>query len=54
MFKKYFGDDECEKKESFFSAMNHDDINLGQTVKEYKYVEEQCQYIIEQLIQVAA
>ena len=54
MFKKYFGEEELKQKESFFSAMNHTDINLGQTIKEYGYVEEQCQHIIDQLIQVAA
>ncbi len=54
MFKKYFGEEECEAKKSFFSAMNHSDIRIGQTVKEYDFVEEQCHHIIDQLIQVAA
>ncbi len=54
MFRKYFGEEECKQKESFFNAMNHDDIDMGQTVKEYHYVEKQCHSIIDQLIQVAA
>lgn len=54
MFKKYFGQEQYELKESFFKALDHTDISLEQKVREYGYVEEQCHHIIDQLIQVAA
>lgn len=54
MFKKYFEEEEAKEKESFFNAMNHDDIDMGQTVKEFSYVEKQCHSVIDQLIRVAA
>ena len=54
MFRKYFGEEEVEKKQSFFNAINHDDIETGQTVKDFNYVEQQCHNVIDQLIQVAA
>jgi hypothetical protein len=53
-FRKYFGEEEFNKKESFFKCMNHADIDIGRTVKKYEYVEMECQSIIDQLIQVAA
>jgi hypothetical protein len=53
MFRKYFGEEQCKQKESFFNAMNHDDMGIWQTVKDFSYVEKQCYHIIDQLIQVA-
>ncbi len=54
MFRKYFGEKEYEEKESFFSAMNHSDMGLKQTIKDYSYVEKQCHHIIDQLIRIMA
>lgn len=52
MFKKYFGEEEFQAKKLFFECMDHS--YLGQTVKQYDYVEQQCHHVIDQLIQVAA
>ncbi len=51
--RKYYGEEAYESKKSFFQAMNHDDIDLGQTLKPYAYVEEECHSIIDQLIKAA-
>ena len=50
--ERYFGKEETKEKESFFRAMNHG--YEGQTVKVYNYVRQECESIIDQLIQVAA
>lgn len=52
-FKEYFGEEEHEKKEPFFSTMDHSDAGLHQTIKGYNYVEQECHSIIEQLIKAA-
>lgn len=49
MFIKYFGEEEYKKNVSFFSAMNHADIGINQTLKDYEYVEDQCKHVIDQL-----
>lgn len=51
LFKKYFGEEEAKEKESFFNAMDFGEISH---VKDFGYVEEQCHYIIDQLIEQAA
>lgn len=48
-FKKYYGEEEYEKKQSFFNAMNSPDT----TVRNFYYVEQECHSIIDQLIQAA-
>lgn len=45
-FKKYYGEDLYDEKESFFNAMNSYDA----TAKGFHYVEKECQYIIDQLL----
>lgn len=51
-FKKYFGEEENKEKQSFFNAMNHG--YEGQSVKDFSFVQHECESIIDQLIAVAA
>ena len=48
--ERYFGKEETKEKKSFFRAMNHG--YEGQTVKVFNYVRQECESIIDQLIQV--
>jgi hypothetical protein len=53
MFRKYFGEENAKQKEAFFNAMNHDYGDLPQTIKDFRYVENECHSIIDQLINAA-
>ena len=45
-FRKYYGEEQYEAKQSFFNVMNSHDTS----VKGYHYVEKECQSIIDQLL----
>lgn len=47
--KKYFGEENYNRKKSFLEAMNNG--FYGQSVKYFNYVEKECYSIIEQLIE---
>jgi len=45
-YVKYFGNDEFEKRKSFFDAIS----KYGEGIRSYAYVENQCHSIIDQLL----
>lgn len=47
--RKYYGEEAYEKRASYIDAMS----DLDQSVKPFTFVEKECHYIIDQLIQVA-
>jgi hypothetical protein len=50
--RKYYGEEAFENKKSYIDIMSG--LEKYQTVKTFKYAEDECQSIIEQLIQKAA
>jgi hypothetical protein len=50
-FKKYFGEELAREKVSFFDAMN---FGGESDVKDFNYAQEQCHYIIDQLVESQA
>ena len=49
-FKKYFGAERFDRKESFFKFMN--DGFQNKSIKDFNYVEKECHSVIDQLISI--